>query len=174
MPTTHGSKFRSNGCHLNRAAIGIACAKAIAMRIDIAHTSALAKSPLNTSPTPTISTSLHTPTSTTSNTRHLQKQKIALKPCTPPLGTSPKDYTKHTTVGEIVSALFYLVHWGLAICRFTNEIYLSSTFNKLKDYRAGGGIEVVGKVAARVCSEGKRAVRFVQGERCVVYWYSIQ
>jgi hypothetical protein len=53
--------------YYNRAAIGLACAQVTTMRIDSPRTSALAKSALTTSPTPTTFTSLRTPTSTIIN-----------------------------------------------------------------------------------------------------------
>jgi hypothetical protein len=63
---------RGSYFYYNRAAIGLACAQATAMRIDTSpHTNALAKKILATSPTPTTSTSLHTHTSTTCNIRLL-------------------------------------------------------------------------------------------------------
>jgi hypothetical protein len=55
--------------YYNRVAIGLACAKATAMRIDIASQNALAENKLATFPTPTTFTSLHTHASTTSNIR---------------------------------------------------------------------------------------------------------
>jgi hypothetical protein len=53
-----------------RAFVGLACAQATAMRIDIAPHKRPRKNTLTTSPTPTTFTSLHTPTSTISNPRH--------------------------------------------------------------------------------------------------------
>jgi hypothetical protein len=60
---------RGSYFYYNRAAIGLACAQATAM-------SALAKKTLTTSPTPTTFTSLHTPTSTISNPRHLDDRTV--------------------------------------------------------------------------------------------------
>jgi hypothetical protein len=59
------------GGRVHRAAVGIACAQATAMRIDIVPHKRPRKKPTNHVPDPTTSTSLHTPTSTISNTRHL-------------------------------------------------------------------------------------------------------
>ncbi len=68
-PSTKAFKQRRGTYfYYNRAAIGHACAQATAMRIDIAPHKRPLKNSLNTSPTPTSSpTSLHTPSSTTSN-----------------------------------------------------------------------------------------------------------
>ena len=55
--------------YYNRAAIGLACAQATVMRIDIAPHKRPRRKQTRTSPTPTTSTSLHTHTSTTSNIR---------------------------------------------------------------------------------------------------------
>jgi hypothetical protein len=62
---------RGSYFYYNRAAIGLACAQATAMRIDIAPHKRPRKKTLTTSPTPTSFTSLHTPTFTISNPRHL-------------------------------------------------------------------------------------------------------
>jgi hypothetical protein len=67
---------RGSYFYYNRAAIGLACAQAPAMRIDIAPRKRPRKSPLTTSPTPTTFTSLHTPTSMISNTRHLDDSTV--------------------------------------------------------------------------------------------------
>jgi hypothetical protein len=60
----------------NRAAIGLACAQATAVRIDIAPHKHPRKKTLTTSPTPTTLTSLQTPTSTISNPRHLDDSTV--------------------------------------------------------------------------------------------------
>ena len=70
---------RGSYFYYNRAAIGLACAQATAMRIDIAPHKRPRKKTLTTFPTPATFTSLHTPTSTISNPRHSHHQLDAYR-----------------------------------------------------------------------------------------------